>query len=105
MINLTPHAITVILPDGQELTFPTSGTVARISTRETDAGTVAGVPVVAVEYGEPEGLPSEGVPCIVSSLVAAACPGRAGVYVPDTGPTCKRDEKGRIVAVTRFRRA
>lgn len=85
---------------------PPSGTVARVSTKEVEIGTVViegvEVPVVAVEYGTPEGLPPEGTECIVSVLVRTAVPGRRGVYSPDTGPTAVRDEAGRIVAVTRL---
>jgi len=44
---------------------------------------------------------------IVSTIVADAlarlgAPDGVIVLVPDTGPTCKRDESGRIVAVRQF---
>jgi hypothetical protein len=101
MLNLTPHAVTLRTPQG-DVTIAPSGVVARVSTVETLTGdTVAGVLVVARTMGDVTGLPPEGTPCIVSAMVAAAVPGRAGVYAPDTGVTAVRDDRGQIVAVTR----
>ena len=105
MLNLTPHAVVIRVGEA-EVVLPPSGTVARVTTEEVVTGTVSingvEVPVVTVKYGEPQGLPPEGVECIVSALVRGAVPGRKGVYSPDTGPTAVRDEAGRIVAVTRL---
>lgn len=101
MLNLTQHAVVIRRADG-EVSIPPSGTVARVTTKEVVIGEAMGVPVVAVEYGEPQGLPPEGVECIVSVLVRQAVPGRKGLYSPDTGSTAVRDEQGRIVAVTRL---
>lgn len=101
MLNLTAHAITIQLPTGERVTFPPSGQLARVSTTETISGETAGVPVVTRTLGEATGLPEEGVPCIVSSMVAGAVPGRKGVYAPDSGPTAVR-ENGQVVAVTRL---
>lgn len=102
MLNLTPHPIVIRRPDGTDWTIPPAGTVARVATVERVIGDLDGVPVVRLEYGEPIGLPPEGTPCIVSALVRAAVPGRAGVYSPDTGATAVRDPQGRIIAVTRL---
>ena len=104
MLNLTPHAITVRAPDGADHTFPPSGVVARVATTETVIGAcpMTGAPIVRRTLGEPVGLPPAGTPCIVSAMVAGACPGRAGVFAPDSGPTAIRDERGQIVAVTRL---
>lgn len=103
MLNLTPHAVVLESDDG-DITIPPSGTVARVSTTRLSAGKVwvdgSYVPVVTVIYGDVEGLPPEGTPCIVSAIVAARVPGRAGVYSPDTSPeAARRDGKGRITAV------
>lgn len=102
--NLTPHAITIRATDGTEITIPPSGIVARVSTTEEVVGTCAitGAPIVRRKFGEVQGLPEEGAPCIVSSLVLAAVPGRSGVYAPDTGPTAVRDGNGQVIAVTRL---
>lgn len=102
MLNLTPHPITLIRQDGSSITIEPSGTVARVASVEEVCGEVNGVPVVCRQFGEVTGLPEPGTPCLVSSLVLSAVPGRPGVYAPDTGPTAVRDEQGRIVAVTRL---
>lgn len=101
MLNLTPHPITVQLPDGSRATFPPSGQLARVTTEEVVVGEMAGVPVISRSFGQVTGLPEEGTPCIVSALVAGAVPGRRGVYAPDSGPTAIR-EGGQVVAVTRL---
>lgn len=104
-INLTPHALTLVLPDGSTVTIPPSGVVARVTTEEVVVGQVAGVPLVERRFGAVDGLPEDGTPCLVSALVAGAVPGRKGVYAPDTGSTALRNEKGHITAVTRLVKA
>ena len=101
MKNLTPHAITLQLADGTAVTFPPSGQLARVASQEVVIGTIQGVPVIQRQFGAVEGLPEDGSPCLVSALVLSACPGREGVYAPDTGPTAIR-ENGQVVAVTRL---
>lgn len=102
LVNLTPHLITLRAKDGSETTIPPSGTVARVVTNESVVGRYNGVPVVRREFGTVEGLPTDGSPCIVSSVVLSAIPaGTKGVYAPDTGPTAIR-KSGQIVAVTRL---
>lgn len=103
MLNLTPHVIVLRLPDGQDITLPPSGAVARVAMIEETVGTVAGLPVVRRRAGPVVGLPDGNHPCIVSSMVLAALPaGALGVYAPDTGPTAIRDERGQVIAVTRL---
>lgn len=104
MLNLTPHAIVVRSPDGTDHVFPPSGKVARVAMLETVVGACAetGAPVIVRTPDEVTGLPEEGQPCIVSAMVASACPDRAGVFAPDTGPTAIRDDRGLVVAVTRL---
>jgi hypothetical protein len=104
MLNLTPHPITLQRPDGSSVTLPPSGTLARVGSTEAVAGVcpVTGMPVITRTLGLPLGLPPENTPAIVSAMVLAACPGRAGLYAPDTGPTAIRDDKGHIIAVTRL---
>jgi hypothetical protein len=119
MKNLTPHPITLRTGAG-DITFPPSGVVARVATVEAvigsrdvvapgapetdEQGNSNGVriPVVSRSFGDVEGLPEPGTPCLVSALVLSAVPGRAGVYAPDTGETAIRNEKGFVVAVTRL---
>lgn len=101
MINLTPHAITLALPNGESVTFPPSGRLARVTSQEVVVGALQGVPVIKRQFGAVEGLPEDGTPCLVSALVLSACPGREGVFAPDTGPTAIR-ENGQVIAVTRL---
>lgn len=111
MINLTPHPITIRTADG-DIVLPPDGTVARVSTVETDAGAVVVddsgrlVPVIRRQFGKVIGLPEEDLPCVVSSLVLEAVrvqqPWRRAIYAPDAGPTAIRDQDGRILAVTRL---
>ena len=84
MINLTPHTIRVMNPEtGEVVELPPAGVVARVSTTEEVVGSVTigtmVVPVMRKVFGEVVGLPEDGQPCIVSGMVAAAVPGRAGV--------------------------
>ncbi len=120
MLNLTPHPITIRHISGAEITYPPSGQIARVRTTETEepgfpvsnivpsdgtnfsGGDAWTCPVIRRTFSEVEGLPEEGTPCLVASLVLAAVPGRRNVYAPDTGPTAVRDDMGRIVAVTRL---
>ena len=92
MLNLTPHPITLKCLDGDEITFPPSGIVARVYTVESVVGTIDVFPpeiaecdeqrntnghriqVVRRTFGEVIGLPYEGVECIVSAMVASAVP-------------------------------
>jgi len=106
MINLTPHPISIATETGI-VTIPPSGTVARVTTRETQVGEITlpeglKVPVFDRTFGEVEGLPPEGESCLVSALVLSAVPGRKGVYAPDTGSTAIRGQNGQIQAVTRL---
>ncbi|MHC1589316.1 MAG: hypothetical protein ACXQS1_05835 [Methermicoccaceae archaeon] len=105
LVNLTPHAITVV-QNGKTLEIPPSDRVARVDVRQTVVGHVNGIPIVKSEFGEIAGLPEpqQGVVYICSTMVAqaAAKKMRIDVLAPDTGPTAIRDESGRIVAVRRF---
>ena len=103
-LNLTPHAIGLRLADGTTVTVAPSGELARVATVEVAGEAVGGMSTVYRRLGAAEGLPLAGVPCLVSALVLGACPGREGVYAPDTGPTAIR-ENGLVVAVTRLVRA
>ncbi len=103
MLNLTQHAITLITTKG-EFVFQPSGIVARVETLETVIGycPITDAPIVRREKGLPVGLPEEGTPCLVSSMVLEEVPGRAGVFAPDTGVTAIRNEKGHVVGVTQL---
>lgn len=111
MLNLTPHAIQFQAADGTVVSFQPSGTVARVSTSTVEVGTVTifvqDIPVIKTVYGEVTDVPA--LPCepfLVSGMVL----GRLGqeytgvAFAPATGPAdgAIRNEKGHIVAVTKF---
>lgn len=109
IVNLTPHAITLRLPDGSDMVLPPSGAVARVAVQNRPAEQRSGIPVPVLPapvYGEIEGLPDPqpDTAYVVSGLVLSRCIGRNDVYAPATGPAdgAIRDEAGRIVAVTKL---
>ena len=109
-INLTPHAITIKNGD-IDITAQPSGMLARVSTSEVDAGTVAGVPVIRREMGEVslvlvrDQITTDTV-LLVSSMVLDAIPVGHELapfcFAPDTGTTATRNDKGHIIAVSRL---
>jgi len=103
VINCTPHPIKVRRNDGSEIVFEPSGILPRVSTIETLAGEIKGIPCVTQTQGEISGLPEPetGTVFMVSALVFNASD-RRDLIAPDTGKGAIRDEKGRIQAVTRL---
>lgn len=106
MKNLTPHDVSVVGVNGEPVTFPRDGRVARAATLpQTDIGTAHGVQLVSPQvFTAAEGvLPDDG-DIIVSVLVAPLLGKHAGrVFVPDTGPgQAIRDAAGQITAVRRL---
>lgn len=107
-INLTPHALTLRSPSGEDTIIPPSGTIARVATTpgvREDRGLPVPVQtpdVVGDVTGLPEPVP--GTLYLVSGFVGGALKGsgRVDVLVPGTGPRDEavRNEKGHIVAVT-----
>lgn len=107
IINCTPHPIVI-----GSTTFEPSGILPRVSTIET-----VSVPIeefvgghkvfetVTQRTGDVTGLPApvQGTFLIVSGMVFAASD-RQDLIAPDTGKSAVRDDKGHIVAVTRFLR-
>ncbi len=91
LVNLTPHALTVLAPGGQSVTLPPSGQVARVAQTDTLTGAVVvdglALPVAKKSFGAVEGLPLalDGVAYVVSGLVLAALgDSRPDVYAPGT---------------------
>ena len=115
MLNLTPHAINFQTQDGSVVSFPPSGVVARVSSSSEAFGAVLSegfsgisIPVVINIQGVVEGVPS--LPCepfLVSGMVLDALPleYRGTAFAPATGPQdgAVRNDKGHIIAVTKFR--
>jgi hypothetical protein len=103
LVNCTPHELRIRLGDGEFLTLPPSGDVARCAETRVDCGWIevgSGQEIVKVSsalFGEVTGLPEPEYAkvFVVSLLVAQAVKGdRADVYA--TGPAI-RDAEGRII--------
>lgn len=95
--NLTPHDVNLILPDGEVLTIPASGKVARVGSHVEQIGNIEVIPVVKTVFDDnvtdlPD--PQEGVIYLTSTLVAQAVPDRTDVLVP---ADLRRDDAGRII--------
>ena len=103
MINLTPHAISVLsVATGEVVTFPPSGDLARVATSSVLLGQIDGFPIYCTEYGKVEGVPEAGTEkFIVSAMVldqlGAEYAGWA--FAPKTDASAVRNEKGHIVHV------
>ena len=104
--NLTPHDINIVV-DGVEKTIAATGTVARVAMAASEQPSVFTdrglIPVVYNEIGKIVGLPEPRANTIfIVSVVVLTATDRKDVFCPDTGPTCIRDKKGQIVAVTQL---
>jgi len=103
VVNLTPHAISIISLDGETITYEPSGVVARVVTKTLELRPISGFRVreLSSTFGV-EGLPDPEPDTIylVSSMVLAKT-NRANqdVFAPDTGGDAIRDKEGRICAV------
>ena len=99
IVNLTPHEVTLVRPEGTS-TIPPSGMVARVAGTATITGWVEVgnlmVPITTQPFGEVTGLPGpqDGTAYIVSAMVADAVAGRADVLYPADQV---RDDANRIV--------
>jgi len=74
IVNLTPHAVTIVNDEGSSLmSFPSEG-VARARENNTIVGKLFNIPIVEKTFEEPEGLPDfkEGIFYIVSIITANA---------------------------------
>jgi len=99
IINCTPHPINIV-SHGE---IKPSGIIPRVSTTEVEAGNIEGIPCVTQSRGVVTGMPEpeKDTIFIVSGFVFNATD-RKDVVAPDTGKTAIRNEKGHIIAVTRF---
>ena len=103
IVNLTPHAIVVLIQnETEEIVFPPSGKVSRLSTHEFSfgGGALEGVEVVRVDYGWLEEQPPEVEDTFyIVSLVTALAVHRADFLVPYEEV---RDDTGRIIGCLRL---
>jgi len=118
VVNLTPHEITLQLPDGRRVSIPPSGKVFRLKELDEPApslkveaeGEELEVEVVRRSFevtNFEELFEDENLVAIISlpaliTLRQAGVKTRAIVVAPDTGATAIRDERGQVVAVRRF---
>lgn len=96
IMNLTPHTLHIHTGEGDVLTLPPSGIVARVEETRSFAGYLQGIPVDRVRLGNVVGLPEPeaGVMYVVAALVASALRGREDVFSPGV-PV--RDSAGNII--------
>ena len=94
-INLTPHAVNVVLPNGEELVIISTG-IARVAETTTQIGELDGIPLFKSTYGQVQGLPepAPNTVYIVSKMVTDALPQRRDLFIP---AVTVRDEQGRII--------
>ena len=109
IVNLTPHAITV-LKNGEEIAvYEASGSIARCEWKTVAVGKIAGIPLTETRFGKlylidrdrvKHELPEQqdGTFYIVSALVARVAQREDFIIVDDT----VRDDKGRIVGCQSF---
>lgn len=96
--NLTPHEITLVLPDGGTLVLPVAGPPARVETVSVPVGEVQGVPLMLQRSGPVIDLPAPepGVMLVVSLMVRThgAVSWRGDLVSPGD---LVRDAQGRVV--------
>lgn len=81
LVNLTPRAIILSLPNGERVTVPPSGTVARIAFVPGDLGRTTFGKILNLPEPQPNTL------YVVSAMVGSALGGsRDDVFCPGTGP-------------------
>ena len=98
LVNLCPHAVDILV-DGEKVTVPPSGTVARCAQTTTRTGrTFCGMPVSRSEYGKVTGLPKpfKGIGFIVSMAVKNRLSDRTDVFQPSEAV---RDDSGQVAYV------
>lgn len=110
LINLTPHPLTLIGPDGTVLLSQApDGPMARCAEDRREVGTVtlpggATIPLRTVGFGTVTNLPAprDGVLYVVSRATAEAAGRRDDVVYPDEQV---RDKDGRIIGCRALARA
>ena len=98
LVNMTPHALNIVIDDEVTIAVAPSGVVPRVSTKIEKIADG----IVTTKMGDVEGLPEviPGKLLIVSALVKSAASNRDDLVGPDTSPTgAIRDDLGRIVGV------
>jgi len=85
IVNLTPHTVTLVDVDGDEVVIQPEATPARIPATTTPAGEVNGVPVVEERLGDADDVlpePQPGTVYVVARPVAERASHRTDLLVP-----------------------
>lgn len=105
-INLTPHDVTVYLPDtatetNRRRTFHRDGTVARVSQIASTVKRIDGISIDTVKFGPVVGLPQpvDGTLFIVSAMVKTAAGDRTDLVSPGE---LVRDAAGNTIGCKSF---
>jgi len=108
ILNLNSHPIRVERPDGGIYEYPPDGRLLRLQTIDEIVEVIDGNPIIRKVYFEPEDQaipdPEPGVWYIVPSQVCQILR-RPDFISPDTKASygARRDHKGQIMSVSRFR--
>ena len=104
IINLTPHAVTLIRADGTKKTYPPSGTVARVKVGDEVVDVLDGAPVRQGRIVGFSDLPEPQPDTVyIVSLFVLQHANRDDLIAPDTNDAI-RDENGQIEAVRGWRK-
>jgi len=103
-INLNKHAITLRLPNGEDVVFPPSGQICEVAIKQTQTNEINNIPIMSNSYGDIQGIPPAEYDTflIVNEMVIskmAYCGNN--IIAPDNGPTAII-ENGQVKAITRF---
>src|SRR5690606_6901341 len=85
IINLTPHAVTLVTTGGDEVVIQPEKNPARIPTTTTPAGEINGIPLVVEQLGDANSVlpaPQPGVVYVVARPVAERAGHRTDLVVP-----------------------
>lgn len=85
IINLTPHAVTLVTTGGDEVVIQPEENPARIPTTTTPAGEINGIPLVVEQLGDANSVlpaPQPGVVYVVARPVAERATHRTDLVVP-----------------------
>lgn len=115
VVNLTPHAITMVGIDQNgnsypAAVYPASGDVARCEEKTVETGLIDGVPITKTQFGDVGIVSKDGnhepMPPVkadtiylVSTRTAQAMKDRPDIFIPNESV---RDEQGRIVGCKSF---
>ena len=101
-VNLTAHPVNIMLDGGDKITFPASGTIARVGVDQVKVGDIDGIPVFRTVFSKDITdlpAPDDNTVFIVSTLVAQSAIGRDDLVVP---ANLGRNDYGVIIGATGF---